>query len=1096
MGSPVTSSLLKAVSKGFVEIPGLTTTILRRHPHSKATAIGHLDLTRQGLSNTTLPGSRQTPVRTIIATQEQDDEDAFPVQPIMHDNSERKPIFVKTITLDKTYGDSTGRFPWTAMSGAQYMLILYTEDANYIHVEPMQNRKASEYIRAYGRALDFFKRHDIKPSLLRMDNEISNALEAYLVDTRQVPIQYVAPNNHRQNKAERVIRVWKNHFISILATTDPDFPMHAWEELLAHAELTVNLLRASNTNTSISAWEHVRGKFVFQDTPIAPPGTPVLVYESPHNRGSWAPHGVPGFYVGPALAHYRCYTVFVPKTCKTRVTDTLSWHPKSLVVPGTSAVEAVTAAAKDLESALLKLRKSKPFTATMRQPFDNMESTLTATLNDMCELFPTTAASANTGNADLEPFAATNPVQPSQRVATPAEQPQSQRVAPAIEQQSQRVTPSVEQHNNPGLQACETKMDNCLINGLKNASPLTNKPKYSQHKKKGPRQHTASQASPHKLHNMRKSSRDRRSDYNHHELPRIHSAFTSITMNSDGKALKWHSASKGIDAEKWHLAADAEFDRLIETTKTMHLIPWDQKPANRQASYYNPQLKIKSNGTYRCRGTYGGNRSDYAGPKIAETAELTTVKMLINACISDPDSEFMTADISDFYLGTPLDTPEYMIIRLDQMPEASRRKYIYDPSLIRNGCILVEIIRSLYGLPQAGRLSQQRLIRHLETHGYKQATHTPCLFAHIDRPVSFTLIVDDFGIKYTGRQHADHLLATLRLLYPITVNWTGDKYIGYTIKWDRPNRRVHLSMSGYVSKALTRFGIQKPTRPVNAPTRYIPPSYGTRVQTPYVDSTSTISQERAHRIQEIVGVFLYLARALDHTHLHAVTRVAALQSRPTEAVAAAAEQLLHYAATWPEAELVYHASDMVLRVHSDASFNSEPNARSRAGGFFYLGDHSAPDLINGGILANSKVISSVVCAASEAEYGSLFKNGQAAAPLRYTLADLGHPQQQPTPITTDNSVAAGIANDTVTQRRSKATDMRFHWIRDRVRQGQFAVIWKPGHQNLADYFTKVHPVQHFLAMRRFFIHTPGQKLTRLTLNDLPHPAGPSTSKTI
>jgi hypothetical protein len=318
MGSPVTSSLLKAVAKKFVQIPGLTTTILRRHPHSKATAIGHLDLTRQGLSRTTLPAISQSHARTI-AIQQQDDDDVYPSQPIMHDNSERKPVFVKTITLDKTYGDSTGRFPWAATSGAQYMLILYTEDANYIHVEPMHSRKTSEHIRAYGRALDFFKRYDIKPSLLRMDNEISNALEAYLVDTRQVPIQYVAPNNHRQNKAERIIRVWKNHFISILATTDPAFPMHVWEELLSHAELTINLLRASNTNTSISAWEHVRGPFVFQDTPITPPGTPVLVYESSPTTAVLGPRMV---YL--ALAHYRCYTVFVPKTCKTRVTDTLS----------------------------------------------------------------------------------------------------------------------------------------------------------------------------------------------------------------------------------------------------------------------------------------------------------------------------------------------------------------------------------------------------------------------------------------------------------------------------------------------------------------------------------------------------------------------------------------------------------------------------------------------------------------------------------------------------------------------------------------------------------------------------------------------------
>jgi hypothetical protein len=201
-----------------------------------------------------------------------------------------------------------------------------------------------------------------------MDNEISNALEGYLVDTRQVPIQYVALNKHSQNKAERIIRVWKNYF---MATTDPDFHLHTWEDLITHAELTINLLRASNTNPSISAWKHVRGKFVFQDTPIAPPGSPALVYESPHNRGFWVPHGVPGFYVGPALASYRCYTVFITKTCKTRVKDALSWHPKSLVLPGTSAVEAVTAAAKDLETVLLKLHKSKPVNATMRQHFDN-----------------------------------------------------------------------------------------------------------------------------------------------------------------------------------------------------------------------------------------------------------------------------------------------------------------------------------------------------------------------------------------------------------------------------------------------------------------------------------------------------------------------------------------------------------------------------------------------------------------------------------------------------------------------------------------------------------------------------------------------------
>lgn len=244
MGSPVTSSLLKAVSKKFVEIPGLTTSILRRHPHSKATAIGHLDLTRQGLSNTTLPGSKQPQARSIT-TQQQDDEDAFPARPILHDNAERKPVFVKTITLDKTYGDTLGSHEWSSIH------------AHSLHrrckLHPRGAHANSQGLRVHQSIwprlglLQAPRYQAITPSHGQQNLQRPRGLPS------QVPIQYVAPDNHRQNKAERIIRVWKKHFISILATTDPDFPLHAWEELLTHAELTINLLRASNTNTSISA---------------------------------------------------------------------------------------------------------------------------------------------------------------------------------------------------------------------------------------------------------------------------------------------------------------------------------------------------------------------------------------------------------------------------------------------------------------------------------------------------------------------------------------------------------------------------------------------------------------------------------------------------------------------------------------------------------------------------------------------------------------------------------------------------------------------------------------------------------------------------
>jgi hypothetical protein len=126
--------------------------------------------------------------------------------------------------------------------------------------------------------------------------------------------------------------------------------------------------------------------------------------------------------------------------------------------------------------------------------------------------------------------------------------------------------------------------------------------------------------------------------------------------------------------------------------------------------------------------------------------------------------------------------------------------------------------------------------------------------------------------------------------------------------------------------------------------------------------------------------------------------------------------------------------------------------------------HAPPPPINGNVHVPSTILKVVVSSAAEAELGALFYNGKEAAWLRTTLIDMGHPQP-PTPIQTDNSCAAGIANDTVKQRRSKAIDMRFYWVQDRVVQKQFVVHWRQGSDNLADYFTKHHSAAHHRIMR-------------------------------
>jgi hypothetical protein len=172
------------------------------------------------------------------------------------------------------------------------------------------------------------------------------------------------------------------------------------------------------------------------------------------------------------------------------------------------------------------------------------------------------------------------------------------------------------------------------------------------------------------------------------------------------------------------------------------------------------------------------------------------------------------------------------------------------------------------------------------------------------------------------------------------------------------------------------------------------------------------------------------------------------QTKVTEKTQAATNQMLYYLATHPDATIRYHASDMVLHIHSDASYLSVSNARSRLGGLFFLGNKPPEqETLNGSILNVADVIKNVVASAAESEVGACFHNTQSGAPLRVTLTELGH-TQPPTPLRTDNSTAYGIVNETIKQKRSKAMDMRYHWLTYRVRQKQFDVYWRPGRENL------------------------------------------------
>jgi hypothetical protein len=146
----------------------------------------------------------------------------------------------------------------------------------------------------------------------------------------------------------------------------------------------------------------------------------------------------------------------------------------------------------------------------------------------------------------------------------------------------------------------------------------------------------------------------------------------------------------------------------------------------------------------------------------------------------------------------------------------------------------------------------------------------------------------------------------------------------------------------------------------------------------------------------------------------------------------------------------------------------QEKSRSQAGGHFFLSDDDENPCNNGAILTIATIIKAVMSLAAKAEIGALYLNARKAVYLRQILTKMGHPQPR-TPIQTDNLTAEGVVNNKIQPKRTKAMDMRSHWLRDRKAQGQFLIYWQPGKTNLADYFTKHHPPAHHLNVRSEFL---------------------------
>jgi hypothetical protein len=237
----------------------------------------------------------------------------------------------------------------------------------------------------------------------------------------------------------------------------------------------------------------------------------------------------------------------------------------------------------------------------------------------------------------------------------------------------------------------------------------------------------------------------------------------------------------------WGKSYTKELGRLAQGipgnkgTDTIVFIKYNEIPLNRRRNVTHGKTVVtywpEKDNPNRMRLTVGGIQIVCLFDVSTPMVEMMTVKMHLNSVISTKGVHYCTIDLKDFYLNTPMEWPEYMRLKLSNLPHDFVDMYDLTKIAQDNDNVCI----GMYGLPQAGILAQQLLEQRLNEHGYQQSQITPGLWKHTTQPISFTLCIDDFGVKYVGRKHADHILQVLNTNYKCAIDWEGKRYLGMDI---------------------------------------------------------------------------------------------------------------------------------------------------------------------------------------------------------------------------------------------------------------------------------------------------------------------------
>ena len=782
---------------------------------------------------------------------------------------------------------------------------MYDYDSNAILKEELKDRSASSLTQAWKNAYARLTHNGHKTKLMILDNEISAEFVAAL-DKEKISYQLAPPGNHRTNAAERAIQTFKHHFLAGLASCHPDFPIREWDRILDQAELTLNLLRNSRVNPSLSAWAYLFGNHDFNKVPLAPPGTKVLVHTKAAERASWEYHGKEGFYVGPAPKHYRCVSCWMTKSHAPRTTDTVTLVPHLIPIPHPDINDHIRATAENLllmlankkfligpnvkestKDSMLRLARILGQDTTKPTPLPTYEGVGNATgggifsegaksnplpftpvldhpnpftkLNDNVpglpihpQIYSKTTKKGTKDSLPVKPITFTNPFAAMDKII-------HENVKTTDKAKFHKFLRSYVREHKPPQQKQPTTIKQTIN---RHPHPHLLKIPSPKMQPKSQRQHHPMKL---RLHN--------RYQYPHHSHSFKHLAVQHIVDNcmqsnipDSPEQIQHIFSSKGIkmsidqliqeEPKTWRESVSNEIGRMaqgirnVKGNNVLVFIPRHEVPANKKVTYGNMicdfrPLKLEK---YRVRLTVGGDRLDYLGNQSSPAASLLETKMLLNSVISDAKdgARFMTMDLKDHFLQSTLIDPQYMRIHSKYFFDDIKQKYNIDSIIASDGYVYCKIIKGMYGLKEAAMLAREKIMEILKPLGYYPDTQSPNIWYHHTRRTKFILCVDDFGVKYYSQEDVEHLKSALQQVYDVTTDYTGQNYCGLSLAWNYQAGHVDVSMPKFVEKALQKLQHINPKKPQNQPHKHVAPIFGQQQQftAPLDDSSFYLTRKQ------------------------------------------------------------------------------------------------------------------------------------------------------------------------------------------------------------------------------------------------------------